>query len=106
VSATREAAAARPSLAALQQATHDAVFDGPGVADPAIRRAVAIGRPPAALEDLVRKIREHAYRVTDADIDALRSQYTEDQLFELIVASAMGAAEHRLARALAVLEDA
>ena len=54
----------------------------------------------------MRKIREHAYKVTDADIDALRDRYSEDQLFELIVAAALGAAEYRLHRALAALDGA
>jgi hypothetical protein len=31
---------------------------------------------------LVHKIRSRAYTVTDQDLDALRSRYTEDQLFE------------------------
>ena len=93
-------------LHALQRATHAAVVDGPGSVDRSIRGQVAIGQPPAELAILVDKIRRHAYKVTDADVDALRAKYGEDQLFELIVAAALGAAEHRLQRALAVLEDA
>jgi alkylhydroperoxidase family enzyme len=67
---------------------------------------VAQGAPPPDLAVLVEKIRRHAYRVTDEDVNALRARYSEDQLFELIVAAALGAAEHRLERALAALEDA
>ena len=93
-------------LAALQRATHHTVLEGPGVADRSIRSQVALGQPPPELAALVQKIRDHAYRVTDADLDALRRQFSEDQLFELIVAAALGAAEHRLQRALAVLEAA
>jgi alkylhydroperoxidase family enzyme len=92
-------------LAALQRATHHTVLDGPGEADLSIRRQVALGQAPPELAALVQKIRDHAYRVTDADVEALRARYSEDQLFELIVAAALGAAEHRLQRALAVLED-
>jgi hypothetical protein len=94
------------SLAALQRATHRAVMEGPGQTGASLRQQVALGQPPAELEALVRKIREHAYRVTDADVDGLRSRYSEDQLFEIIVAAAVGAAEHRLQRAMAALEDA
>jgi hypothetical protein len=97
---------AAPPLAELQRATERAVLDGPGAVDPAVRRQVASGNPPADLAVLVRKIRDHAYRVTDEDVNALRARYSEDQLFELIVAAALGAAEHRLQAALAVLEDA
>jgi hypothetical protein len=67
---------------------------------------VALGEPPADLAVLVGKIREQAYRVTDADLDALRARYSEDQLYEVIVAAALGAAEHRLRCAMAALEDA
>ena len=93
-------------LATLRRATHDAVVEGPGRVDSVVRRHVAHGDPPADLAALVTKIRDHAYRVTDADVDALRAKYSEDQLFELIVAAALGAADHRMQRALAVLEDA
>jgi alkylhydroperoxidase family enzyme len=58
------------------------------------------------LAALVQKIFDHAYRVTDDDVDALRSHYSEGQLFELVVAAAVGAAEYRLKAALAALEGA
>ena len=99
-------ASAAPALAELQGATRRAVLEGPGTCDPSLRRQVASGNPPADLTALVRKIRDHAYRVTDEDVNALRARYSEDQLFELIVSAALGAAEHRLRAALAVLEDA
>jgi hypothetical protein len=93
-------------LAVLQRATHRSVLEGPGLLSPPVRQHIARGDACPDLAPLVAKIREHAYRVTDADIDALRGRYTEDQLFEIIVAAAFGAAEHRLERALAVLEEA
>ena len=89
------------TLAALQRATHQAVLEGPGTVDGSLRQPVARGEPPPELGALVEKIRDHAYRVTDEDVAALRGHYSEDQLFELMVAAALGAAEHRLARALA-----
>jgi hypothetical protein len=95
-----------PSFSQLQTATRDAVIDGPGSTDGALRRQVASGQPPQELAVLVRMIRDHAYKVTDADLDALRSRYGEDQLFELIVAAAVGAAEDRLKAALAAVEGA
>jgi len=90
----------------LQAATHAAVLDSHGSTDGAVRRQIASGQPPPELAVLVQKIRDHAYRVTDADVDALRSLYSEDQLFELIVAAALGAAEDRLRAALAAVEGA
>jgi len=93
-------------LAALRRTTHDAVIEGPGRVDPVLRRHVAHGQPPSDLAVLVQKIRDRAYTVTEADIEALRARYSEDELFELIVAAAVGAADHRIQRALAALEDA
>jgi hypothetical protein len=95
-----------PSCSQLQTATRDAVIDGHGSTDGALRRQVASGQPPPELLVLVQKIRDHAYKVTDADVDALRSRYSEDQLFEVIVAAALGAAEDRLKAALAAVEGA
>ena len=54
----------------------------------------------------MQKIRSRAYTVTDADLDALRDRYTEDQLFEIIVAAAFGAANDQIAAAHRALEDA
>jgi hypothetical protein len=94
------------NLAALQRATRQTVLEGPGAVDASLRQQVALGQPPPELTALVQKIREHAYRVTDADVDALRAKYSDDQLFELIIAATIGAAEHRLSAALAALEGA
>ena len=94
------------SLSELQVATHRSVFDGPGSTDASARRHIGLDEPPAELADLVRKIRDHAYRITDADVDGLRARYTEDQLFEVIVSAALGAAEYRLHAALATLDGA
>ena len=52
------------------------------------------------------KIRMRAYTVTDQDVDALRNHFTEDQLFEIIVAAAFGAASAQLAAARRALETA
>jgi hypothetical protein len=93
-------------LSALQRATRRTVLDGPGHVDLVVRQQIARGEAPAELAALVRNIRDHAYRVTDADIEALRTRYSEDQLFEIVVAAALGAAEHRLERARAAVEGA
>jgi alkylhydroperoxidase family enzyme len=92
------------SLSDLQQQTRRSVIDGPGLVAPAVRQQVAAGEPPDELRILVRKIHDGAYRVTDADVDRLRQTYTEDQLFELILAAAIGAAELRLKAAVAAID--
>ena len=94
------------SLTELQAATRDAVVNGPGSTDPAVRRQVAAGQPPPELRLLVQKIRDHAYQVTDRDVESLRARYSEDELFEVVIAAAVGAAEYRLNAALAALEGA
>jgi hypothetical protein len=90
----------------LRAATVAAVLDGPGRSDAALRRAAARGDAPDDLRELVTKIRDGAYRVTDADLDRLRPRYSEDQLFEIIIAATVGAADERLAAALRALEEA
>ena len=93
-------------FAVLRQATASALLDGPGTTPTEVRRAVARGTPPPDLGALVEKIRRHAYKVTDADVDALRERYGEDHLFEIVVAAAFGAAEVRLAAGRRALEEA
>jgi alkylhydroperoxidase family enzyme len=91
---------------ALRDATAAALLRSPGTTPEQLREAVANGQAPPELAALVQKIRTRAYTVTDQDIDALRSTYTEDQLFEIIVASAFGAARDRLSSALKAVEEA
>jgi len=92
-------------FASFRRATAKALLDGPGATTPDLRRAIAAGNAPDDLQTLVRKIRTAAYTVTDREIDALRTRYTEDQLFEIIVAAAFGAASGQLAAAHRAVED-
>jgi alkylhydroperoxidase family enzyme len=93
-------------FASLRNATTSALLIGSGTTHVELRQSVANGNPPKELMLLVQKIRSRAYTVTDQDLDALRSRYTEDQLFEIIVSAAFGAADERLAAARQALEDA
>jgi alkylhydroperoxidase family enzyme len=93
-------------FAALRKATEAAVFGGGGETPSDLRRAVAEGQAPPDLALLTERIRSRAHSVTDTDIDSLRVHYSDDQLFELIVAATFGAASERLAAALRALEDA
>jgi len=67
---------------------------------------MARGEPPEELRALVDKIRRRAYEVTDEDLDALRARYSEDEIFELVVATVVGAADLRLRAGLKALEEA
>ena len=91
---------------ALRDATAAALLTSRGATPQQLREAVAKGQALPELAALVQKIRTRAYTVSDQDIDALRSTYTEDQLFEIIVASAFGAARDRLSAALNAVEEA
>jgi hypothetical protein len=93
-------------FARFRKATAAALLDGDGATPAATRHAIAGGAPPPDLKALVDKIRSRAYTVTDADVDALRQRFSEDQLFEIIVAAAFGAASERLAAAHSALEEA
>ncbi|HVH09492.1 MAG TPA: hypothetical protein VM736_06820 [Gemmatimonadales bacterium] len=61
----------------------------------------------AGLTAYIDNVARHAYRVTDADVAALkRAGHSDDVLFEVTVAAALGAALGRLERGLATLNGA
>jgi alkylhydroperoxidase family enzyme len=77
-----------------------------GAAAPDRRAAAAAGTGlEGQLGVLVDIVHRHAYRVTDDDIAALRAHHSDDELFEIIVAAAVGAARHRLDAGLRALEE-
>jgi hypothetical protein len=90
----------------LRMATAAALLNGQAATAPELRQAITGGNPPPELTTLVDKIRSRAYTVTDHDLDQLRSRYTEDQLFEIVLCAAFGAANERLAAAHRALEEA
>ena len=92
----------------LRADLHRAVLEQAGALDVATRAAVANERNvPDALAAFVAKVHRHAYRVTDADVQALLAAgFSEDQLFEAIVSAALGASEKRLEAAMAAIEGA
>lgn len=83
----------------------DAVLSAPGSTPGAVRQAVVQrGSVPAPLAAYVEKVGLHAYKVTDDDVLALqRAGYSDDAIFEITVAAAVGAALHRLDRGIAAL---
>jgi len=70
-----------------------------------LRRAARPERPaPTELAPYLEKVRLHAYRVTDADVQSLRDAgFTEDQIFEHTVSAAVAAGLARLEAGLAAL---
>jgi alkylhydroperoxidase/carboxymuconolactone decarboxylase family protein YurZ len=93
-------------FASLRNATAAALLQDPGATPADLRQAIASGNAPPELMTLVQKIRSRAYAVTDQDVEALKGRYTEDQLFEIIVAAAFGAANDRIAAAHRALGEA
>ena len=72
-----------------------------------VRRAAARGVGlPAHLAELVEKIHQHSYKVVDEDIDAARADYSEDEIFEIILSACIGAAEQRVVAGLRAAEEA
>ena len=70
-----------------------AAFDNAGLAEP--------------LTTLIDKVAKHACKVTDEDIAAAKaSGLSEDQIFELVVCSAVGEATRQCDTALAALDEA
>jgi alkylhydroperoxidase family enzyme len=70
-----------------------------------LREASRPDRPaPPELEPYLDKVRRHAYRVTDEDVNRLRTLgFTEDELFEHTVSAAAAAGLDRLDAALRAL---
>lgn len=68
------------------------------------RAAHGRGELPAVLQGFVEKLRSAAYRITDEDLSVLRDAgYSEDQLYELITATALGEGQRRLDHGLRAL---
>jgi uncharacterized protein YciW len=82
---------------------------GPGELPPPTRAAVidADPLPDPLAQDYAETIRRHAYKLTDQHLqDLAQAGWTDDQVFELTVAAAYGAAKRRLDAGLAALGDA
>ena len=61
---------------------------------------------PEAWQPYLQKVALHAYKITDADIQQLKEAgYTEDEIFELTIASALGASRARLDLGLSLLHS-
>jgi threonine synthase len=72
------------------------------------RRLADAARPdrpvPAQIEPYLTKVRLHAYKVTDRDVEELKAAgFTEDEIFEHTVSAAVAAGLERLDAGLATL---
>jgi alkylhydroperoxidase family enzyme len=91
-----------------------------GHTDPALRQAIeqrvarASGRRGAAkagtipdvLYSYLDKLARHAYKITEDDLAALhQAGYSDDAIYEISIAAAVGAGAGRLERGLAAVRD-
>jgi hypothetical protein len=83
------------------------ILDGKGKASQPQRRAAfdnaGVAEPARALID---KVVNHASKITDEDVAAVKQTLSEDEIFELVVCAAIGQATRQLDAALAVLDQA
>ena len=93
---------------AAQRDLVDRVVHGEGRASPELRaRAFRNAELPASLQVLIGKVATRPAQVTDADFAAAKAAgFTEDQLFELVIAAAVGQSARRYEAGLAALDGA
>jgi alkylhydroperoxidase family enzyme len=96
----------------LQKAL-ESLLGSRGDTDPALRRAVlqrtrtGIGEAPEPLQAFAGKIAGQPWTVTDEDFLRLRAAgYSEDQIFEVVLAAALGAGLQRFDAGLRALKNA
>src|SRR4051794_4395655 len=94
--------------AELVAALRRAVFDSAAETDSAARAAAGAGDPlPDLWGPYVATVRDHSYRVTDGDVAALTAAgASQEEIFEITVAAATGAALQRLDAGLRALRKA
>ena len=90
-----------------------ALLSGQGATQISLRRGVfellrsGNGEAPAGLAVLMEKISDRPWMVSDVDISrAVEAGYSEDQIYELVLAAAAGAGVRRLDAGLRALEEA
>jgi alkylhydroperoxidase family enzyme len=81
---------------ALVDAIRRDVIGAKGVTTREDRARVVGGEAPAEMQAFLTKVRDESFKVTDGDIAALRAAgHTEDEIYELTVAAAVGIAYAR-----------
>jgi len=84
--------------AAPVEALRRAVFESPGSTEPAVRVAAGTGGDlPDPMGSYATLVRDRSYRITDTDLARLSAAgLSDDDIFEVTVAAAVGAALQRL----------
>ena len=81
------------------QTVTEAILGTPGALEPSVRAAIFAGDDPPELAPLLDKVRRHAYRITDADVEGMDA----DVVIEACLAAALGEALADRDRALEAL---
>jgi len=82
----------------------ESVLRSPSDLDSPRREAAARGDLDGPAAAFARKVRESSYRVVDEDFAAMKAAgFTEEQIYDLTVSAALGAAKERLDRANEIL---
>jgi hypothetical protein len=87
---------ASSSSDALWQPVVEAILGTPGALSPEARSRIFLGDDPPELAALLDKVRRHAYRIVDADLESLGV----DAVIEAALAAALGEALQDRRRAL------
>ena len=92
----------------LRRAFERSVFETPGETSAEMRTSAATGTGdlPVALAAYVDKIHRYPWRFTDEEVEALRGEWNDDALFEMLAAATTGAGAMRLDAALAAMAQA
>jgi alkylhydroperoxidase family enzyme len=92
----------------LKKAAQRAILEGEARSTREERRRAYDGEgADGAVARYVAKVRDHAYKVVDEDIAALREAgLDDDRIFELTVATAVGQATRQYDAAVAALDEA
>jgi alkylhydroperoxidase family enzyme len=100
-----------PLPSELQESVH-ALLTHPGHTEPSLRRALlehmrsGAGPVPAVLREFVDKIATRPWTISDDDFTRLRAAgYSDDQLYELTLACALGAGLQRFDAGLRALGE-
>jgi hypothetical protein len=73
-----------------------AILESPGTLPAYLRRAIARGEDPPELAALLQKVRRHAYRIVDADVEGV----DVDALLEAVLAASLAEGDARRRAAL------
>jgi hypothetical protein len=91
---SKNSASVADRYARLVDRLRQAVFGSSATTEQATRSAAATGgRLSEPFGSYAAKVRDESYRITDSDVAALKEAgHTEDEIFEITVSAAVGAA--------------